>query len=79
MSVTYLKLPLVTLIKVYGLALCWESVSGIAWPSRSLTLVHVLQRKKERVLNASCYMRYSTQKFYYNSSDLVGGENYGEF
>ncbi|KAK7837666.1 cysteine-rich receptor-like protein kinase 3 [Quercus suber] len=42
----------------------------------SLILVHVRQRKKERVLNAGCYMRYSTQKFYYNSRDPEGGDNH---
>ena len=49
------------------------------WPRGSLVVVHVLQRKKERVLNVGCYMRYSIQKFYYNSRDPVGGDNHGEF
>ena len=70
-------------ITVYGLAQCWESVSGSACEdclAKAVSNIGSCTPKEEgRVLNAGCYMRYSTQKFYYNSSDLVGGHNHGEF
>ena len=34
-------------VTVYGLAQCWEFMNGTDWPTRFLTLVHVLQNKKE--------------------------------
>nr|POF07969.1 cysteine-rich receptor-like protein kinase 3 [Quercus suber] len=67
-------------ITVYGLAQCWESVSGSACEdclAKAVSNIGSCTPKEEgRVLNAGCYMRYSTQKFYYNSSDLVGGHNH---
>uniref|UniRef100_A0A2N9EZG5 Protein kinase domain-containing protein n=1 Tax=Fagus sylvatica TaxID=28930 RepID=A0A2N9EZG5_FAGSY len=69
-------------VTVYGLAQCWELVSGSGCEkclANAVSNISSCTPKEEgRVLNAGCYMRYSTQKFYYNSStDPVGGDNKG--
>ena len=55
-------------ITVYGLAQCWESVSGSACEdclAKAVSNIGSCTPKEEgRVLNAGCYMRYSTQKFF---------------
>ncbi|TQD83175.1 hypothetical protein C1H46_031280 [Malus baccata] len=65
-------------VSVYGLAQCWEFVKG---PGCEECLADAVRRigscppKEEgRVLNAGCYLRYSTQKFYDNNTvtDDVG-------
>jgi hypothetical protein len=70
-------------VTVYGLAQCWELVSGSGCEkclANAVSNISSCTPKEEgRVLNAGCYMRYSTQKFYYNSStDPVGGDNKGK-
>uniref|UniRef100_A0A2N9EZP2 Protein kinase domain-containing protein n=1 Tax=Fagus sylvatica TaxID=28930 RepID=A0A2N9EZP2_FAGSY len=61
-------------VTVYGLAQCWELVSGIACEKCLTDAVSNISsctpKEEGRVLNAGCYMRYSTQKFY--SSDTLG-------
>jgi hypothetical protein len=68
-------------VTVYGLAQCWELVSGIACEKCLTDAVSNISsctpKEEGRVLNAGCYMRYSTQKFY--SSDTLGRNIQGEF
>ncbi|XP_050120298.1 cysteine-rich receptor-like protein kinase 3 isoform X1 [Malus sylvestris] len=59
-------------VSVYGLAQCWEFVKG---PGCEECLADAVKRigsctpKEEgRALNAGCYLRYSTQKFYDNNT-----------
>ena len=72
-------------IMVYGLAQCWELVSRTGCErclaNAFYNISSCTPKEEGRVLNAGCYMRYSTQKFYYNSSNTVGGNNIhqGEF
>lgn len=57
---------------VYGLAQCWEFVRGKSCNDCLADAVSkidsCLQKDEGRVLNSGCYMRYSTQKFYDNST-----------
>uniref|UniRef100_A0A2N9EZQ5 Cysteine-rich receptor-like protein kinase 3 n=1 Tax=Fagus sylvatica TaxID=28930 RepID=A0A2N9EZQ5_FAGSY len=66
-------------VTVYGLAQCWEVVNGSACEkclANAVSNISSCTPKEEgRVMNAGCYMRYSTQKFYYNSTDTVGGNS----
>ncbi|KAK4604825.1 hypothetical protein RGQ29_013047 [Quercus rubra] len=66
-------------ITVYGLAQCWELVSRTGCErclaNAFYNISSCTPKEEGRVLNAGCYMRYSTQKFYYNSSNTVGGNN----
>ena len=66
-------------ITVYGLAECWELVSRTGCErclaNAFYNISSCTPKEEGRVLNAGCYMRYSTQKFYYNSSNTVGGNN----
>ncbi|XAR48090.1 Non-specific serine/threonine protein kinase [Bertholletia excelsa] len=70
-------------VSVYGLAQCWEFVNGSGCGACFADAVSRIQscipKKEGRVLNAGCYLRYSTQKFYYNSSktDLALGDEGG--
>ncbi|GFZ00062.1 cysteine-rich RLK (RECEPTOR-like protein kinase) 3 [Actinidia rufa] len=68
-------------LSVYGLAQCWEFVNesdcraclaDSVWRIRSC-----VPKEEGRVLNAGCYVRYSTHKFYYNHSvtDEAAPEN----
>ncbi|XP_034201096.1 cysteine-rich receptor-like protein kinase 3 isoform X2 [Prunus dulcis] len=63
---------------VYGLAQCWEFVNGSACEEcLADTVVRIGScppKAEGRVLNAGCYLRYSTQKFYSNntSTDAAG-------
>ncbi|KAL6193305.1 hypothetical protein ACLB2K_034389 [Fragaria x ananassa] len=70
-------------VTVYGLAQCWESVNGSACEKcLSDTVIRIGScppKEEGRVLNAGCYLRYSTQKFYNNNtetSDGNGGHNH---
>ncbi|MBA0834548.1 hypothetical protein Goarm_006892 [Gossypium armourianum] len=65
-------------VSVYGLAQCWEMVNASACEDCLVNAVSrissCLPKEEGRVLNAGCYLRYSTNKFYYNSTaPLVGG------
>lgn len=69
-------------VTVYGLAQCWEFVNGSACRkclSDTITRIDSCPPKQEgRVLNAGCYFRYSTQKFYNNNTVTdAGGGNGG--
>ncbi|KAL5552845.1 hypothetical protein UlMin_040246 [Ulmus minor] len=63
-------------ITVFGLAQCWEFVTGTACEdclAESVKKIGSCAPKVEgRVLNAGCYMRYSTEKFYNNSTSDPG-------
>ncbi|KAE8707267.1 Cysteine-rich receptor-like protein kinase 3 [Hibiscus syriacus] len=68
-------------VSVYGLAQCWELVNASACGSCLADAVSrvtsCLPKEEGRVLNAGCYLRYSTRKFYYNSSVPPVSENPG--
>ncbi|XVF43961.1 hypothetical protein PTKIN_Ptkin02bG0082600 [Pterospermum kingtungense] len=57
-------------VSVYGLAQCWKLVNGSACEgclANAFSMItSCLPKEEGRVLNAGCYLRYSTQKFYYN-------------
>ncbi|EOY00552.1 Cysteine-rich RLK 3 isoform 3 [Theobroma cacao] len=59
-------------VSVYGLAQCWELVNKSACESCLANAVSrirsCLPKEEGRALNAGCYLRYSTEKFYYNST-----------
>ncbi|KAF3971177.1 hypothetical protein CMV_005199 [Castanea mollissima] len=66
-------------ITVYGLAQCWKLVSRTGCErclaNAFYNISSCTPKEEGRVLNAGCYMRYSTQKFYYNPSNTVGVNN----
>ncbi|PON99006.1 Serine/threonine protein kinase [Trema orientale] len=68
-------------ISVYGLAQCWELVAGAGCEkclADSVKEVGACAPKDEgRLLNAGCYLRYSTKKFYDNSTSDPGQGNSG--
>lgn len=68
---------------VYGLAQCWKAVKGRACAeclANATSRIGSCPPKVEgRVLNAGCYMRYSTQKFYDNSTSEFVGQNKGQY
>nr|DAD34525.1 TPA_asm: hypothetical protein HUJ06_005165 [Nelumbo nucifera] len=64
---------------VYGLAQCWEYLNASSCRSCLQSAVSeidsCLPNVEGRALNAGCYLRYSTDKFYNNSgTDAVGGD-----
>ncbi|KAL7241054.1 hypothetical protein ACSBR2_006639 [Camellia fascicularis] len=64
-------------LTVYGLAQCWEFVNGSdcvkCLGDAEVKIGSCLAEQEGRVLNSGCYMRYSTQKFYYNSTSVHSG------
>ncbi|XP_047317258.1 cysteine-rich receptor-like protein kinase 3 [Impatiens glandulifera] len=68
-------------LSVYGLAQCWEFVNGSSCDkclSDSVSKIGSCVPKDEgRVLNAGCYLRYSTKKFYDNSTIIQLPNNGG--
>lgn len=69
-------------VSVHGLAQCWEFVTGSACEDCLAGSVKKLgscvPKEEGRLLNAGCYLRYSTKKFYDNStSDDSGQGNSG--
>ncbi|XP_062110371.1 cysteine-rich receptor-like protein kinase 3 isoform X2 [Humulus lupulus] len=66
---------------VYGLAQCWEFVTGAACEkclaSSVQNVTSCAPKKEGRILNAGCYLRYSTKKFYHNSTCASGQGNGG--
>lgn len=69
-------------VSVFGLAQCWKFVRGA---SCSKCLVDAAKeislcppKTEGRVLNAGCFFRYSTERFYFNSTATATGGN-GEF
>ncbi|XP_059633698.1 cysteine-rich receptor-like protein kinase 3 [Cornus florida] len=69
-------------LSVYGLAQCWEYVNGSACEhclAKSVSNISsCLPMEGGRVLNAGCYMRYSTQKFYNNSASVASDGDGGD-
>ncbi|CAK7332625.1 unnamed protein product [Dovyalis caffra] len=68
-------------VSVFGLGQCWEFVNGSACETCLTNAVSEIgsctPKEEGRVLNAGCYLRYSTHKFYNNSSSPSRG-NKGE-
>lgn len=64
---------------VYGLAQCWEFVNGSACEEclagSVKNLSSCVPKEEGRLLNAGCYLRYSNQKFYDNSTDSGQGNS----
>lgn len=67
----------------YGLAQCWESVRGdgcLNCLKNAVSRVDSCPPKLQgRALNAGCYLRYSTTKFYNNSATEAPTGNGGEY
>ncbi|XP_057419620.1 cysteine-rich receptor-like protein kinase 3 [Lotus japonicus] len=69
-------------VSVYGLAQCWEFVNGTACKqclADAVTRIASCAGKEEgRAFNSGCYLRYSTKKFYDNStSDAAPAGSHG--
>ncbi|XP_062158756.1 cysteine-rich receptor-like protein kinase 3 [Alnus glutinosa] len=68
-------------VTVYGLAQCWEFANRTGCEeclANAVAKIGSCAPKGEgRALIAGCYMRYSTQKFYYNSTQPVEESNRG--
>ncbi|GJV67097.1 cysteine-rich receptor-like protein kinase 42 [Tanacetum coccineum] len=64
---------------VYGLAQCWESLSveecRVCLDSAKKEVMGCLPSGDGRGMNAGCFLRYSTQKFYENDSQGGGGNS----
>ncbi|KAK7386770.1 hypothetical protein VNO78_27106 [Psophocarpus tetragonolobus] len=68
-------------VSVYGLAQCWELVNDTACKkclADAVTRIALCATQEARVLNAGCYLRYSAQKFYNNSSDVAIAGSHGK-
>lgn len=69
-------------VTVYGLAQCWEFVTGSNCRKcldDAVTKIGSCKMKQEgRVLNSGCYLRYSPQKFYDNSTNVASAAHHGE-
>lgn len=68
-------------VSVYGLAQCWEFVNGSACKkclADAATKISSCPTQEGRALNAGCYLRYSAQKFYNNSTDVTISGNHGQ-
>ncbi|KAG5001669.1 hypothetical protein AAZX31_08G274400 [Glycine max] len=68
-------------VSVYGLAQCWEFVNGSACErclADAVTRIGSCSTQEARALSAGCYLRYSSQKFYNNSSDVVTAGKHGK-
>ncbi|XP_058091863.1 cysteine-rich receptor-like protein kinase 3 isoform X2 [Magnolia sinica] len=63
---------------VYGLAQCWKLVNSSSCrqclENASSAISSCIPKEEGRVLNAGCYLRYSTQKFYNNSGSGTTGK-----
>ncbi|KAK7307234.1 hypothetical protein VNO77_40113 [Canavalia gladiata] len=67
-------------VTVYGLAQCWKFVNYSACQkclAVAVTRIDSCAPKEGRVLNAGCYLRYSTHKFYNTSSNDAPQVNQG--
>ncbi|KAG2409364.1 Cysteine-rich receptor-like protein [Vigna angularis] len=67
-------------VSVYGLAQCWEFVNGSVCKkclADAATRISSCATQEGRALNAGCYLRYSAQKFYNNSTDVTISGNHG--
>ncbi|XP_076949638.1 cysteine-rich receptor-like protein kinase 42 [Bidens hawaiensis] len=64
---------------VYGLAQCWESLTNnecrTCLDKAKAEAVGCLPSREGRSMNAGCYLRYSTHKFFNNDSQADGGSS----
>ncbi|KAI3761913.1 hypothetical protein L1987_52336 [Smallanthus sonchifolius] len=64
---------------VYGLAQCWESLSGeecgVCLDKARIEAVGCLPSREGRSMNAGCFLRYSTEKFFNNDTQGDGGSS----
>ncbi|KVH92835.1 Concanavalin A-like lectin/glucanase, subgroup [Cynara cardunculus var. scolymus] len=64
---------------VYGLAQCWESLSNeecrVCLNKAKTEARRCLPSREGRSMNAGCFLRYSTQKFFNNDSLADGGNS----
>lgn len=71
------------ILTVYGLAQCWEFVNGSVCANclekSLLNLSSCAPKTEGRVLNAGCYLRYSTSRFYNNSGTDESNGSGGKF
>lgn len=66
---------------VYGLAQCWRFTDDCrkCLNDSFSRVVSCPPRKEGRAISAGCYLRYSTEKFYYNNTvTAAGGRNTGK-
>lgn len=66
---------------VYGLAQCWRFTDdcGKCLNDSFSRVISCPPRKEGRAISAGCYLRYSTEKFYYNNTvTAAGGRNSGK-
>ncbi|KAK8556888.1 hypothetical protein V6N13_064878 [Hibiscus sabdariffa] len=65
---------------VYALAQCWESLTPAecrqCLQKASETVRGCVPKDEGRALNAGCYLRYSTRRFYNNGADSGGHHGY---
>ncbi|RDY08667.1 Cysteine-rich receptor-like protein kinase 3, partial [Mucuna pruriens] len=67
-------------VSVYGLAQCWEFVNGSSCGkclADAVTRIASCATQEGRALNAGCYLRFSAQKFFNNSTDVATPANHG--
>ncbi|XP_076931939.1 cysteine-rich receptor-like protein kinase 42 [Bidens hawaiensis] len=64
---------------VYGLAQCWESLSSdecrACLDKARSEIISCLPSREGRSMNAGCFLRYSTHKFYNNDQQGDGGSS----
>ncbi|KAK1441192.1 hypothetical protein QVD17_07033 [Tagetes erecta] len=64
---------------VYGLAQCWESLSDeecrVCLDKGKREVIGCLPSREGRSMNAGCFLRYSTQKFFNNDTQGDGGSS----
>ncbi|KAI3768771.1 hypothetical protein L2E82_19604 [Cichorium intybus] len=64
---------------VYGLAQCWESLTNeecrICLNKAKSEAISCLPSREGRSMNAGCFFRYSTEKFYDNDPQADGGSS----
>nr|XP_043616816.1 cysteine-rich receptor-like protein kinase 42 [Erigeron canadensis] len=64
---------------VYGLAQCWESLSNdgcrTCLEKAKNEVKTCVPSRDGRAMNAGCFLRYSTQKFYHNDDEGGGGSS----
>ncbi|KAI3776907.1 hypothetical protein L1987_46697 [Smallanthus sonchifolius] len=64
---------------VYGLAQCWESLNGeecgVCLNKARVEAIGCLPSREGRSMNAGCFLRYSTEKFFNNDTQGDGGNS----
>ncbi|KAK7839901.1 cysteine-rich receptor-like protein kinase 42 [Quercus suber] len=66
---------------VYALAQCWKTVGSDGCrecleKAGKAVISECLPRREGRGLNAGCYLRYSTEKFYYDNGEAQNGHGF---